>query len=77
MRILNKFYPYEESVMSKFPFVIDQVKQRPISVVDLYKLAKENGIEVSELIEVLDCLYVLNKVVYDEERRKLIYVEGD
>ena len=77
MRFPNKFYSYEESVISKFPMIIEIVRERTCSVSELYLIAKQRGVSATELIEVLDCLYVLNKVIYDANRRLLVYVDGN
>ncbi len=76
LRIPNKFYSYEESIFPVLILLVDILKEEPLSVSDAYKTAKAVGVSATEVIEALDCLYVLNRVIYDDERRVLTYVEG-
>lgn len=74
MLLPNKLYSYEESIMSKFPGVLKEIKKSPISVHDLYKKVIGNLNGVNEFIDVLDCLYALHKIEFDEEEEVLRYV---
>ncbi len=76
LRIPNKFYSYEESIFPVLILLVDILKEEPLSVSDAYKTAKAAGVSATEVIEALDCLYVFNRVIYDDERRVLTYVEG-
>lgn len=70
----NKLCSYNDSILSKFPSVLKVVKKEPISVLDLYHevIGYMNG--ANEFIDILDCLYALQKIKYDDENGVLVYV---
>lgn len=70
----NKLLTYNESVISKFPFILDELIVSPISVSDLYKQVADRLSGVSEYLDALDCLYALGKIEFNEERGVLCYV---
>lgn len=75
MLLPNKLFSYNESILSKFPIVIKTLKKEPISVGKLYLQINQKLSSVSEYIELLDCLYALNKIEYDEDKEVLKYVD--
>lgn len=74
MIIPNKLFTYQESILSKLPIALEELEKGPLHVKDLYKkmLPSING--VSEYMDLLDCLYALNKIEFDKERGEIIYV---
>lgn len=74
MILPNKIFSYNESVISKFPIVLKAVKKGPITILDLYKKVNQTMKSTAEFISVLDCLYALNKVNYDDVKGVLTYV---
>lgn len=74
MRLPNKIFTFNESVLSKFPLVLAVLDKEPLSVKELYTTIKNKTEDVSEFLEVLDCLYALGRIRYDEETRTLQYV---
>lgn len=74
MLLPNKLYSYNESILSRFPMVLKILKKQPISVHELYQgiIGRLDG--VNEFIDVLDCLYALHKIEYDDEEGVLRYV---
>lgn len=71
----DKLFTYSESVLSKFPLVLDIVKKRPIKVKELYVVVNREVSGTAEFLDVLDCLYALGKVEYDANEEMLRYVE--
>ena len=74
MLLPNKLYSYNESILSKFPPVLKVLKKEPMGVHDLYQKVIKELSGVNEYIDVLDCLYALHKIEYDEEEGVLRYV---
>lgn len=74
MLLPNKLYSYNESILSRFPMVLKELKKQPMSVHELYQkvISKLDG--VNEFIDVLDCLYALHKIEYDDIDGVLHYV---
>lgn len=70
----NKLCSYNESIISKFPVVLKVIKQEPVTVLDLYRQVVGGMTGVNEFIDVLDCLYALHKIEYDDEKEVLRYV---
>lgn len=78
MRVPNKLYTYEESALSKFPYILNLIGSDSIDVKDLLKHMKDDRIitDVSELIEILECLYYMNRISYTiYNGRMIIYAE--
>ena len=74
MLLPNKLFSYNESIISKFPIILQILKKSPCSVSGLYKRVQDNVTGVNEYIEILDCLHALSKIDYDEETEVLRYV---
>ena len=78
MMFPNKITPYAQSTIAKFSPILKQLRQSDLSVSDLYKAVKTTDIgDTSEFLCVIDCLYALGMIEYDEERRVLCHVEGN
>jgi hypothetical protein len=67
MKLPNKFITYKESIISKFPLVLEELKDYDLSISDLYKKIRKNIDGVQEYLDILDCLYALNKITLIEE----------
>ena len=61
MRLPSKVTPYRKSVLAKFPAVIKVLQQGDIRPGDLYQKVKR-GVDMADFIEILDALYLLEKV---------------
>ena len=76
MKLPNKLYSYSESVISKFPVVLSILrKEGSLTILQLYDKVNRKIGNIDELIETLDCLYLLGKIEYDYESRRIYYVE--
>lgn len=71
----NKLITYKESVISKFPYALQELQEGPSSVSDLYKAMSDRVTGISEFMDVLDCLFALNRIEFDEEEEVLRCVE--
>ena len=74
MRLPNKLYSYEKSILSKFPIVLRTLQKADHSVSDLYLAVKADVSDAGEFIEILDCLYALGAMEFDDEKEVLRYV---
>ncbi|GHN59813.1 hypothetical protein ME806_01090 [Lactobacillus delbrueckii] len=74
MLLPNKLYSYNESTLSKFPVVLRELRVQPLGVHELYRRVIKKMDGVNEFIDVLDCLYALRKIEYDENEEVLRYV---
>lgn len=74
MLLPNKLFSYSESILAKLPIVLKILEKNPCSVHELYKQTIRKMAGISEFIEVLDCLYALGKIEYDEKVGVLRYV---
>ena len=75
MKFPNKVINYNESVMSKFPIILSLVKQKEYNLFKLYDYTKKYFENIDEYVEVLDCLFALNKIILNEKTRSIRYVE--
>lgn len=71
----DKLFTYSESVISKFPVILDVIKRNPINVKELYIAVNKNVTGTNEFMDVLDCLYALGKIEYDSNQEVLRYVK--
>lgn len=74
MLLPSKLFSYNESILSKFPVVLKELKKQPMGVHELYRKVIKDLSGVNEYIDVLDCLYALHKIEYDEKEEVLRYV---
>lgn len=74
MRLPSKVTPYRKSALAKFPAVIKVLQQGEIRPGDLYQKVKR-GVDIADFIEILDALYLLEKVDFIPGKGVLHYVE--
>ena len=65
MLLPNKIISYNESILSKFPIVLNVLKDNDYLIIDLYEQC---------FIEVLDCLFAFGKIEIDYVARSIHYV---
>lgn len=74
MKLPNKLYTYKDSVISKFPIVLNILKlNNSIAIYDLYIRTFSEFESISEFIETIECLYILGKIDYNYELRRVYY----
>jgi len=72
MRLPNKLFSYNESVISKFPFILQKVsEENNMSILELYHSLSGKFEDITEFLEALDCLYALGKIKYDSKLRRI------
>ena len=71
----NKIVPYYESVLFWFPIVLEEVQKcaEGTSPAALYEKLHAR-LDISQFIDVLDCLFALGKLALDSEKGVLLYV---
>lgn len=75
MKLHNKLFSFRESVISKFPLILQKVSEVDrISILELYHCLAGNFEDISEFLEALDCLYALSKINYDAKLGRINYV---
>lgn len=77
MRLPSKVTTYADSMLSKFPIVLGYLSEQDMSPAELYKKMKPKVEDVGELLEIIDCLYVLGKLELVPDREVLRYVASD
>ena len=75
MKFPNKIISYKESVLSRFPLVLDILENNDYSIGELFNVVKAHMEDVIDFIDILDCLFALGKVKLNEQTRRLNYVE--
>lgn len=74
MLLPNKLYSYNESIISKFPEVLRMLRNSPCGVSALYIKLQRRITGTAEFMAILDSLYALGKIKYDEKAGVLEYV---
>lgn len=72
MRLPNKVITYNQSILSKFPIILDILQHKPCKISELYDCVKEY-MDIGDFLDTLDSLYALEKIVYDDQRGMLYY----
>lgn len=68
MKLPSKVTPYKESTIAKFPVVLELLEKSDMTPQELFAKVRKSKIkDISEFVEVLDCLYAMNKIEIDEE----------
>ena len=67
MKFPNKITSYNESIISKFPKVLSLLDNKNLSPKNIYEKMTSNVYDIGEFIEIIDCLYILNKIQFDEK----------
>jgi hypothetical protein len=58
----SKVIPYNESILPKLPLVLHYLEHGPKKISDVYRYTRDSVTDISDLFEVLDCLYALGKI---------------
>lgn len=66
MLLPNKMISYSDSVISKFSVVLTELQKKSQNIHELYKKHKKEFESIQNYIEVLTCLFALNKIQIDE-----------
>jgi hypothetical protein len=75
MKLPNKIIKYEDSILAKFPIILSKLNNGDKSVLELYREVADRLENITEYVEILCCLYSLNKVELNSVSGGLHYVE--
>ncbi len=67
MKFPSKVTPYKESIIAKFPVVLGKLEKKDMTPSELYKGVKNKVADIREFMDILDCLYALNKIELNGE----------
>ena len=74
MKMPSKVTPYKESLIAKFPVILTILEKEDLSPTELYgKVRKSKIKDITEFVEVLECLYAMNKI---ELRKEVLHYVG-
>ena len=74
MKMPSKVTPYKESIIAKFPVILTILEKEDLSPPELYgKVRKSKIKDITEFVEVLECLYAMNKI---ELRKEVLHYVG-
>jgi len=75
MRLPNKLFSYRESIISKFPIILNALEQEShLTIYELYINVISKFENISEFLEAVECLYALGIIEYSYEVRRVYYV---
>lgn len=75
MKLPNKVITYNESILSKFPIILNLLETNDYFLLDLYNKIKKYIEDINEFLDILDCLYALGKIEFNEKSRRICYVK--
>ncbi|MBP1584188.1 MAG: hypothetical protein ILP17_00665 [Lachnospiraceae bacterium] len=67
MKFPSKVTPYKESIIAKFPIVLEKLEKKDMAPGELYKIVKNKVADIKEFMDIMDSLYALNKIELDGE----------
>ena len=75
MKLPSKIINYNESIIGKFSFILDEISNKEINIYELFNKLKKNFNNVEEYLVTLEVLYLLNKIEILEESEVIKYVK--
>ena len=67
MQLPNKLYSYKNSTLYLIPLVLNEIKDVPLPIKDLYDRIRAHLSDATDFMAVMDCLYALRAVDLNEE----------
>lgn len=58
----SKVISYNESILPKLPLVLHYLENGPKKISEVYRYTKGKVTDLSDLFEILDCLYALGMI---------------
>lgn len=77
MILPNKLIKFQDSILSKTIFILDEVSIQNMNISDLYVKIKDHFEDINQYILALDVLFVLEKINYNVEMQVIEYVKAD
>lgn len=74
MRLPNKVTSYSNSVVARFPDILEALEQQDMSPKELMEETTVGKKDMGDFLSALDCLFALGKIELTEEGRVLHYV---
>lgn len=70
IKLPNKLYSYNESIISKFAPILKELECRELTVLELYSKFENTIPTLSDFIDTLCCLYALDVIEINKNRIK-------
>lgn len=74
MRLPSKITPYKASVLARFPLILKSLQKGALPPSKLYNKTKGKLSGMDEFILVLDCLFALGTIEFDDENGVIRHV---
>ncbi len=75
MRLPNKVISYSNSIVSRFPDILEALMHRDMSPKELFELTTSGKKNMGDFLSALDCLFALGKIELIEEGKVLRYAD--
>ena len=75
MRLPNKVISYSNSIVSRFPDILEALMHRDMSPKELFELTTSGKKNMGDFLSALDCLFALGKIELIEEGNVLRYAD--
>lgn len=75
MKLPSKIINYDESIIGKFSFILDEVSKKESNIYELFDKLKKKFNNVEEYLVTLEVLYLLNKIEILEDSEVIKYVK--
>lgn len=66
MQLPNKLYSYKNSTLALIPMVLNELKNSPLPVGELYIRIRPTINDATDFLSVMDCLYALQAVDFND-----------
>lgn len=77
MILPNKLISFQDCILAKTVFILQNITNSDLSIIDLYSKVEDHFDDINEYILALDVLYVLGKIKYSNDLQVIKYVEND
>lgn len=74
MILPNKLIPFKDCILQKTIYILNALNKNDFPVSELFIQVKNSFEDVAEFIIALDVLFVLDRIVFDENLKVLKYV---
>lgn len=74
MKLPSKIINYDESIIGKFTFILDEISLRQFNIYELFDKLKKKFDSLEEYLLTIEVLYLLNKIELCENSEVIKYV---
>ena len=74
MRLPSKITPYKASILERFPLLLKPLREAALTPSDLYDKTQDRLSGLGEFLLVLDCLFALGAMEFDDENGVIRHV---